>query len=116
MTKNPKATLSSAYRLNPVVAIEDFGDASLALHCVDLQLIELNATARDLIAKLDGRSILRQIAAAMANKYDQDQEMIEADIAEIATQLLALDIIERAVSPQDDPNDGLRPTSSCETA
>jgi hypothetical protein len=80
------------------VAIEDFGDSSLALHCVDLQLIELNTTARDLVAHLDGHSPLRQIAAAMAEKYDQPQATIEADVVEIVTRLLEFDIIDQIVS------------------
>lgn len=98
MVENVRQVLASVYRLNPAVAIEDFGDAALALHCIDLQLIELNATARDLIARLDGRSTLRQIAAAMVERYDQSQETIEADAAEIAVHMLEFDIIERVDS------------------
>ncbi|MGD1994269.1 MAG: PqqD family protein, partial [Anaerolineae bacterium] len=97
--------LASVYRLKPVVAIEDFGGSSLALHCGNLQLVELNATARNLIARLDGRSSLRQVAAAMAEQYDQPQKTIEVHAAETAARMLELDIIEQVASSPGNPND-----------
>ena len=111
MVESAQEILESVYRLNPAVAIEDFGDAALALHCIDLQLVELNATAQDLVARLDGRSTLGGVAAAMAEEYDQSTETIEADAAEIACQLLKFNIIEQVNSLSDDPNGSQRPTT-----
>ncbi|HOU11798.1 MAG TPA: PqqD family protein [Anaerolineae bacterium] len=87
------------YRLNPVVAIEDFGERSLALHCEDLRLVELNATARDLVNRLDGETPLEQVAAAMAADYQQPFEMILEDARIILGQMEQLGIVE-AVSSQ----------------
>lgn len=111
MVESAQQVLESIYRLNPEVAIEDFGDAALALHCVDLQLVELNATARDLVGRLNGRWTLSGIATAMAKEYDQPIETIKADAAEIADQLLKFDIIEQIDSLSDDPNGSQRPTT-----
>jgi hypothetical protein len=102
--------LSSIYQRNSVVAIEDFGDSSLVLHCADLRLIELNETARDLISRLDGQSTLGRVAAAMAEQYDQFPEAIEADAADIVMRLLELDIVEQVVPSSGDPNGVERPT------
>ncbi len=88
---------SSILRLKPEVAIEDFGDRSLALHCVNLHLIELNATARDLLARLDGCASLQDIAVSIAQEYDQDPVSVLADIEEVIDQMIALDIVECVV-------------------
>ncbi len=85
---------SPIYRLNPVVAIEDFGERSLALHCEDLRLVELNATARDLLNRLDGETPLEVVAAAMAADYQQPFETILEDMQTILRQMEQLDIVE----------------------
>jgi hypothetical protein len=82
------------YRLNPVVAIEDFGERSLALHCEDLRLVELNATARDLVNRLDGKTSLEAVAAAMAADYAQPVEVILDDARVILGQMEQLGIVE----------------------
>jgi hypothetical protein len=84
----------SIYRLNPVVAIEDFGERSLALHCEDLHLVELNATARDLVNRLDGKTPLEDVAAVMAEDYQQPLEMILEDARVILGQMEQLGIVE----------------------
>ncbi|MBN1978811.1 MAG: PqqD family protein [Anaerolineae bacterium] len=86
---------SWTYRLKPAIAIEDFGERSLALHCVDLRLVELNAAARDIASGLDGRATLNQIALSMANGYDQPLETILPDIKATIAQLTELGFVER---------------------
>jgi hypothetical protein len=78
------------YTLSPAVAIEDFPEGSLALHCVTLHLLELNATARDLLQRLDGRASLREIAAALADEYGQPLADLERDLGELVAQLVEL--------------------------
>lgn len=85
---------SSTFRLNPVVAIEDFGERSLALHCEDLRLVELNATARDLIRRLDGEMSLAEVAEVMAEAYDQPADVVLSDAQAVIEQMVALDIVE----------------------
>lgn len=97
------STTMPIYRLNPVVAIEDFGERSLALHCEDLRLVELNATARDLINRLDGETPLEAIVAAMAMVYAQPVEVILEDARVILGQMEQLGIVE-PVQPQTEQN------------
>jgi hypothetical protein len=92
---------SPVYRLNPVVAIEDFGDRSLALHCDDLRLVELNATARDLVSRLNGGTSLAEAAAAMAGEYGQPLEMVLADVESIVNRMVELDVLEPATGTAD---------------
>jgi hypothetical protein len=86
---------SRVYRLNPAVAIEDFGERSLVLHCVDLRLVELNATARDLLSRLDGQASLRQVAAAMAADYGQLLAVVLEDLQAIVSQMVGLGLVEQ---------------------
>jgi hypothetical protein len=82
------------YRLNPVVAVEHFGRRSLALHCVDLRLVELNATARDLLSRFDGKATLDEISAGLARDYGQTETDAISDIRAAADQLLEVGILE----------------------
>jgi hypothetical protein len=92
---SPKPTPSCVYRLNPDVAIEDFDGRALVLHCVDLRLIELNATATDLFHRLDGRANLLQIAEVMARDYHQPLDAILEDAQATITRMTELGIVER---------------------
>jgi hypothetical protein len=80
-------------QVNPVVAIEDFDDRSLVLHCEDLRLAELNATARDIVNRLDGEADLRHVATKMAEDYDQPPDEVLSDVLAVVEQMVALDIV-----------------------
>jgi len=90
------------YQLHPAVAIESFGERALALHCVDLRLVELNATARDLLARLDGETTLQEVAAAMAADYDQPPADVWFDVQESISQMVDLGLVEQ-ISPGERP-------------
>lgn len=94
---------STIYRVNPVIAIEDFGERSLALHCEELRFVELNTTARDLIYRLDGHTSLEQAAAVMAAAYHQPLHVILEDAQVILAQMAQLGIVEpvRPAAPED---------------
>ena len=90
---------SGVYRLHPAVAVEDFGERALALHCESLRLVELNATAADLLSRLDGQATLEQVAAAMAADYGQAPAVVLADVREIVARMLDLGLVERLPGP-----------------
>lgn len=96
MTETIVKTISpfQVYRLNPAIAIENFGERFLALHCEDLRMIELNATAGDLITKLDGQANLHQIASVLAKDYNQSIATVLTDLQAIMTQMLKLGVVE----------------------
>jgi hypothetical protein len=94
-----KIDLSEVYCLNPAIAIEDFGERSLALHCTELRLVELNATARDLVRKLDGRATLHEAARSIAENYGQPLGTVLEDVQAIMTQMIELGVVEH-VAPR----------------
>ena len=77
------------YALRRDVALEDFGARSLALRCDALELREVNASARHMLALLDGVRTVEDIAAAtgLAN------ELVRSALAEMER----LGIVRRAV-------------------
>ncbi len=87
---------TAVFSLNPVVAIEDFHQSSLALHCEELRLVELNVTARDIVGRLDGQRTLAEVADAMAADYDQPVDMVLSDVIEVIEQMVALDVVQLA--------------------
>ena len=95
MQEQEHVAQSAVYRLHPAVAIEDFFDRALALHCQELRLVELNATARDLLRRLDGQSSLQQVAAALAEDYGQPPAAVLADVLVIVARMVDLGIVER---------------------
>jgi hypothetical protein len=106
-----KIVSSQVYRLNPSIAIEDFDDRSLALHCTELRLVELNATARDLVHRLDGQATLHQVVQSIAEDYRQSPETILEDMQAIMSQMTELGIVEHvALKPERDPNTGCKAT------
>ncbi len=91
------------YVLHPAVAIESFGERSLALHCEDLRLVELNATAADLLSRLGGQASLQAVAAAMAADYGRPVNEVWADVRESISQMTALGLVQR-ISPGERPS------------
>ena len=67
------------YALRRDIALEDFGARSLALRCDALELREVNASARRMLALLDGVRTVEDIAAAtgLAN------ELVRSALAEM---------------------------------
>ncbi len=90
---------TGVYVLNQAVAIENFGECSLALHCDSLRLIELNAVACDLLARLDGETTVDQVAQAMAEEYDQSLAAVLEDVQLTLGQLAELEIVEQVALP-----------------
>lgn len=85
---------SSIFYLHPAVAIEDFETGSLALNVETLQMVELNATAREMTRYLEQGHSVGEIAAALAEAYAQPIETVLEDVSAVIEQLLALDIIQ----------------------
>ena len=106
-----KIVLSEVYRLNPAIAIEDFGERSLALHCTELRLVELNATASDLVRKLNGQATLHQVAQSIAENYHLPLETVLEDVQAIMPQMVELGIVEHVTLARGrDPNTGCQAT------
>ena len=86
---------TAVYRQHPAVAVEDFGDRSLVLHCEDLRLVELNTTSRDLLSRLDGQATLDEVIRQMAGDYDLPAKVLREDVEAVIAQLIVLGLVEQ---------------------
>lgn len=85
---------AATFRLNPAVAIEDFGDRSLVLDCERLRMVELNATARIMVTWLEDGLSPDEMVARLAQQYGQPAEQIRQDVESAIARMLALGILE----------------------
>lgn len=79
---------SLRFRLRSDVAIEDFGERSLVLLCDALELREINAAGRKILALLDGKRPVKDIAG--------DAGMAEEDVRAALLEMERQGIVRRA--------------------
>ena len=82
------ATSGLRYALRKDVAIEDFGGRSLVLLCDALELREINAAGRKILALLDGKRPVKDIAG--------DAGMAEEDVRAALLEMERQGIVRRA--------------------
>jgi len=75
------------YMLPEEVAIEDFDDNSLVFLCMKLKLIEINKSARKILAWMDGKRNLRQIIQATAREFSITENEAREDIQKLVDDL-----------------------------
>jgi len=85
------------FALRDEVVIEHFGERSLALLCDALQLRELNAQSRQLIAHLDGRRTMKDIVEAMAIETGEAASDLQAPVSEALLEMERQGIVRRMV-------------------
>lgn len=83
------------YVLRQEVAIEDFDDGSLVLLCEQLQLVELNLVARDIVGRLDGTRSLGIVAQEVAQAHGAPFEQVLEDVRELFADLEGQGVVER---------------------
>ena len=84
---------SQTYRPRPAVAIAQFGERALALHCLDLHLVELNATARDLIARKKYLNPqLDKFGMAKAKELCDQIELLVFELTQLSPEVGAVEV------------------------
>lgn len=85
------------FQLRSDAALEDFDERALVLLCDSLQLRELNAAARKVVGRLDGRRTVKDIAEALAAESGVPApEMLEAVLGALL-QMEAQGVVRRTV-------------------
>ena len=90
-------SLRLRFCLRADVAIEDFGDRSLVLLCDSLRVREINGRSRQVLAFLDGRRTVQDIAMAVASANGVAAGEMPAPIAEALQQMERQGIVRRIV-------------------
>ena len=97
MNGGARAEEELRFQLRPEAAIEDFAAKSLVLLCDSLQLREINLTAREILARLDGRRTVKDIAVALAGASGTPASALLDSVCGILLQMEAQGIIRRVV-------------------
>ena len=91
-------TADLRFRLRADVALEDFGDRSLALLCGSLRLREVNAAARKILGCLDGERTAKDIAERLAGELAGDAAARQAAVAAALRRLEAQGVVRRVAA------------------
>jgi hypothetical protein len=75
------------YVLQKEAAIEDFDEGSLMLLCGQQKIIEINHSARRVLALMNGKRNLRQVIKRVAHDHKLKEKDVRCDIQELVTDL-----------------------------
>ena len=79
--------LDEVYSLSPVASFQSVGDGAVVLLADSGQLYSCNDTSEAFLRHVDGKRSLGDIVDLMAQEYEVEREMLEADLAELAESL-----------------------------
>ena len=79
--------LNEVYSLSPVASFQSVGDGAVVLLADSGQLYSCNDTSEAFLRHVDGKRSLGDIVDLMAQEYEVEREMLEADLAELAESL-----------------------------
>ena len=79
--------LDDVYSLSPVASFQSVGDGAVVLLADSGQLYSCNDTSEAFLRHVDGKRSLGDIVDLMAQEYEVEREMLEADLAELAESL-----------------------------
>ena len=79
--------LDEVYSLSPVASFQSVGDGAVVLLADSGQLYSCNDTSEAFLRHVDGKHSLGDIVDLLAEEYEVDRDMLEADLAELAVSL-----------------------------
>ena len=79
--------LDEVYSLSPVASFQSVGDGAVVLLADSGQLYSCNDTSEAFLRHVDGKHSLGDIVDLLAEEYEVEREMLEADLAELAENL-----------------------------
>lgn len=79
--------LDEVLALSPVASFQSVGDGAVVLLADSGQLYSCNDTSEAFLRHVDGKRPLSEIVDLMAQEYEVDREVLEADLAELAENL-----------------------------
>ncbi|MEP9389179.1 PqqD family protein [Mesorhizobium sp. KR9-304] len=81
------------YSLSPLASFQSVGDGAVVLLADSGQLYSCNDTSEAFLRHVDGKRSLADIVDLLAEEYEVEREMLEADLAELAASLIQEGVI-----------------------
>jgi hypothetical protein len=79
--------LDEVFTLSPVASFQSVGDGAVVLLADSGQLYSCNDTSEAFLRHVDGKRSLADIVDLLAEEYEVERDMLEADLAELADDL-----------------------------
>lgn len=79
--------------ISPDATVRSVGEGAVILMVKSGQLYSCNETARDFIARLDGRQDFQTLAETLSQEYDVAPEELRTDLTELLSYLLAENVL-----------------------
>lgn len=79
--------LDEVLAFSPVASFQSVGDGAVVLLADSGQLYSCNDTSEAFLRHIDGKRSLGEIIDLLAEEYEADREVLEADFAELAESL-----------------------------
>ncbi|MEW9806563.1 PqqD family protein [Mesorhizobium sp. ZMM04-5] len=80
-------SLDEVLTLSPVASFQSVGDGAVVLLADSGQLYSCNDTSQAFLRHVDGKRTLAEIVDLMADEYEVERDVLEADLAELAANL-----------------------------
>lgn len=90
-------TVATVLRVADKVSLQPLGEGQggVILRLDSGELFSVNDTALSFVAALDGERSVEGAVQLIADEYEVDQETLTGDLIEIASELIAAELIER---------------------
>ena len=79
--------LDEVFALSPVASFQSVGDGAVVLLADSGQLYSCNDTSEAFLRHVDGQRSLGEIIDLLAQEYEAERDVLEADFAELAESL-----------------------------
>ena len=80
-------SLDEVIALSPVASFQSVGDGAVVLLADSGQLYSCNDTSEAFLRHVDGKRSLGEIVDLLAEEYEVERDVLEADFAELADSL-----------------------------
>jgi hypothetical protein len=79
--------LDEVFAISPVASFQSVGDGAVVLLADSGQLYSCNDTSEAFLRHVDGKRSLGEIVELLAEEYEVERDVLEADFAELAESL-----------------------------
>jgi len=79
--------LDEVFALSPVASFQSVGDGAVVLLADSGQLYSCNDTSEAFLRRIDGRRSLSEIVDLLAEEYEVERGVLQADLTELAESL-----------------------------
>jgi len=97
MMPETKIINRTVFRLSSGIHIERFEDGALVVFVAKHKIVELNTTADEILALIDGKRTLEQVAVEIAENHAILDEDILADVKDLCAELQEWQILEQVI-------------------